>query len=157
MIASVAWAADVERYLLVLPASTNGADGVNDSTYASMSGVSKAIDLNASGIYRVLSQVSWTKSSDVDSMHVIMRTSANGTDWFVIDSTAKTASGSVRKNFTQADSLLRYVQIYVKLAVDDQGAGIRPQAVSAYANYLAYDNRNVGYYGRTYQGVINEP
>lgn len=141
--ANVLFAASVESYNILFP---NRTGTVSDSTYAQMSAAAKAVDLwkskagtqQGSAVFpfecdRFRYTVSWTKTSDIDTLHVIVRTSSDLTNWVVADSQTSTATGVKTHVFTLSDtsatSLQRYVQIYAKLAAVDNANAIRWQNI----------------------------
>lgn len=154
------WAASVERYQMVIPVSPDGADGKNDSTYAAMAGAENCIDLFTSRISFLRYSVGFTKSTHIDTLHVITRTSMDKINWTVIDSQKLVASGIKTHTFSVADTgavnLQRYYQTYVKLAAVDNTDQIIPQQVEAY--YIGLDgNKNwIGWYGRAIQCTLTE-
>ena len=156
MIASVAFGASVERWVRAFPVGTNGADGVGDSTYASLTGAAGAFDLEAAGAVTIKYAVAWTKSSDIDTLQITARTSMDGLNWIEIDCDTVEATGITSATYTVADSLMKYFQIYCRLAAVDNANAIRPQAISAHVIALGPNNQWIGTYGRRIQATLTE-
>lgn len=135
MIASVAFAAPGSRHVLLIPA---GAHPDTDTTLASLSVKTAALDLSTFGD---LEKLAWTvgvttADTDIDSVSYLARASVDGVNWITLNSDVNTASTVAGCTWTCAwasDSAyfgVKYFQVLARVVGDAAGSAIQTIAIT---------------------------